>query len=158
MGLDQYLSVRQYIGNWDHDDEEERAKCRATLAAVGFDETILDKGSPHVYVEICIGYWRKANQIHGWFVDNVQGGKDECQQSYVEREQLENLRELCFQVRKRKHDATVLMPPTAGFFFGSQAIDEYYWHDIDHTLDVIDKALTKFPKGSGWEFYYRSSW
>ena len=24
------------------------------------------------------GYWRKANQIHKWFVDNVQGGIDDC--------------------------------------------------------------------------------
>lgn len=25
-----------------------------------------------------IGYWRKANQIHQWFVDNIQDGVDDC--------------------------------------------------------------------------------
>ena len=25
-----------------------------------------------------VGYWRKANQIHNWFVQNVQGGEDDC--------------------------------------------------------------------------------
>jgi len=25
-----------------------------------------------------VGYWRKANHIHKWFVDNVQNGVDEC--------------------------------------------------------------------------------
>lgn len=25
-----------------------------------------------------VGYWRKANAIHGWFVDNVQKGNDDC--------------------------------------------------------------------------------
>lgn len=25
-----------------------------------------------------IGYWRKANQIHNWFVENVQDGEDDC--------------------------------------------------------------------------------
>jgi len=26
-----------------------------------------------------VGYWRKANQIHGWFVENIQDGEDDCQ-------------------------------------------------------------------------------
>ena len=25
-----------------------------------------------------VGYWRKANHIHSWFVDNVQDGVDDC--------------------------------------------------------------------------------
>lgn len=25
-----------------------------------------------------VGYWRKANAIHMWFVDNVQNGEDDC--------------------------------------------------------------------------------
>jgi hypothetical protein len=38
-----------------------------------------------------IGYWRKANQIHAWFVDNVQGGKDDCEEYGVSRSQLGQL-------------------------------------------------------------------
>ena len=36
-------------------------------------------------------YWRKANQIHKWFVDNVQGGKDDCGNYDVDVEQLKEL-------------------------------------------------------------------
>lgn len=25
-----------------------------------------------------VGYWRKANQIHNWFVENIQDGVDDC--------------------------------------------------------------------------------
>lgn len=25
-----------------------------------------------------VGYWRKANHIHKWFVDNIQDGEDDC--------------------------------------------------------------------------------
>lgn len=25
-----------------------------------------------------VGYWRKANEIHNWFVENVQDGEDDC--------------------------------------------------------------------------------
>lgn len=46
-----------------------------------------------------IGYWRKANQIHNWFVENVQSGIDECQSSFVSREQLAFLLDLCKMVR-----------------------------------------------------------
>lgn len=38
-----------------------------------------------MYLEKCsngneeeVGYWRKSNQIHNWFVENVQDGEDDC--------------------------------------------------------------------------------
>lgn len=43
-------------------------------------------------------YWRKANQIHNWFVTNVQGGNDNCQEYEVSKEQIEELRDLCIEV------------------------------------------------------------
>ncbi len=66
-------------------------------------------------------YWRKANHIHGWFVDNVQQGRDECQESYVETDQLKELRDLCKKVLETKN--TDLFPLTAGFFFVSTDVD-----------------------------------
>ena len=38
-----------------------------------------------------VAYWRKANQIHNWFVENVQGGNDDCGSYYVDTEKLEAL-------------------------------------------------------------------
>ena len=43
-------------------------------------------------------YWRKANQIHRWFVENVQDGIDECQESDVSLGQLIELRDACKKV------------------------------------------------------------
>jgi hypothetical protein len=45
-----------------------------------------------------VGYWRKANQIHAWFVENVQDGKDDCGDYYVEKEQLAQLLDRCRKV------------------------------------------------------------
>lgn len=42
-----------------------------------------------------IGYWRKANAIHGWFVRECADGVDECQPITVTREQLAQLRTDC---------------------------------------------------------------
>ncbi|RMD67339.1 hypothetical protein D6833_00315 [Candidatus Parcubacteria bacterium] len=36
-------------------------------------------------------YGRKVNAIHRWFVENVQGGEDDCGEYEVSREQLQEL-------------------------------------------------------------------
>lgn len=46
-----------------------------------------------------VGYWRKANAIHKWFVENVQNGIDDCDYYEVSKEQLEDLLETCVKVR-----------------------------------------------------------
>ena len=45
-----------------------------------------------------IGYWRKANAIHRWFVDNVQGGADDCEFYEVTKDHLKTLRNLCITI------------------------------------------------------------
>lgn len=40
-----------------------------------------------------IAYWRKANEIHRWFVENVQSGNDDCGTYEVSVEQLGELRD-----------------------------------------------------------------
>ena len=42
-----------------------------------------------------IGYWRKANAIHNWFVQNVQNGVDDCGTYIVTKENLEELLYAC---------------------------------------------------------------
>lgn len=43
-----------------------------------------------------IGYWRKANQIHDWFVNHVQDGEDDCHyHNEVTKEILEELLDTC---------------------------------------------------------------
>ena len=84
-------------------------------------------------------YWRKANAIHKWFVDNVQGGNDDCGTYEVEWEQLTNLRDTCREVLADIGKATELLPPTEGFFFGSTEIDDWYRSDLEHTASEIDR-------------------
>ena len=46
-----------------------------------------------------VGYWRKANEIHNWFVDNVQDGIDDCDyHREVTKEVLEELLNVCNRV------------------------------------------------------------
>jgi hypothetical protein len=114
-------------------------------------------------VKFTVAYWRKANQVHNWIVQNVQSGEDECRPHYVERSQLEELRTLCLNliVLHEKGDPTLRakikesLPPTEGFFFGSYKIDDSYWYDIRQTLEQLNRVLA-MP--DDWEFEYQSSW
>lgn len=46
-------------------------------------------------------YWRKANQIHRYFVENVQNGIDDCSYYKVSKEQIEELLRRCKDVINR---------------------------------------------------------
>lgn len=45
-----------------------------------------------------VGYWRKANHIHAWFVNKVQGGTDDCSYYFVTEDQFLELKETCEKV------------------------------------------------------------
>lgn len=95
MGLDQYLTKSTYVKNWDHQKPEERHKF---FIAKGDQERTDIKPERITSIKEEIMYWRKANQIHKWFVDNVQSGIDDCGDYYVEPAKLKTLFETCEKV------------------------------------------------------------
>lgn len=97
MGLDMYLSARRSIANYEWYDESERKLFSDTIRRIRAEDLVSDE-SPQLEIHVTCAYWRKANQIHNWFVENVQDGKDDCGDYYVSRSQLEELRELCQRV------------------------------------------------------------
>lgn len=116
----------------------------------------MDKELPSIQCQVKIGYWRKANAIHDWFVQNCQDGNDDCRESYVSIEQLEELRKICQMVLDNHALASEHLPTTSGFFFGSTEYDELYFQDLQSTVEIIDNALSKI--GDEWTFTYQSSW
>lgn len=106
-----------------------------------------------------IGYWRKANAIHEWFVKNVQGGKDDCGIYEVTKEQLAELLEVCVAVKNdfSESTATRLLPTMSGFFFGSTEYDEYYWEQISYTISLLEKIINETDFNNEM-IVYSSSW
>jgi len=150
MGLDMYLSKKTYVKYWEHNGDN---NYEVTVTKAGKPTNIDPKKVSYIVEEV--GYWRKANQIHNWFVENVQYGKDECQESYVSREQLEELLGVCRIVKIDKQKAEQLLPTQSGFFFGGTEYDEYYYQDIDSTIEILEEALSD---ESADDFAYRASW
>lgn len=151
MGLDMYLTKRTYVKNWDHMQPEEKTVI-----------TVLRDGKPLPGVDINkiseiveeVAYWRKANAIHAWFVKEVQEGNDNCQDSYVAREQLKELVDLCKLVLDKPKLALTKLPPQSGFFFGGTDIDEYYLEDLKMTVKMLEPCVAD----EGGSYYYHASW
>jgi hypothetical protein len=160
MGLDQYLEARKYVGGWSFRPIDEQNTYEDTLALLGLTKADLDPdATPVAKVSVGVGYWRKANQVHAWFVQNVQNGEDDCGTYFVSREQLEELVDVCKNVKIDHSKAGELLPVGEGFFFGSYEYDEYYFGQIDNTIEMLEKILYN-PKfaGDDWDFQYHSSW
>ncbi len=152
MGLDMYLYKKNYI--WQGEWVKPEAKQEVIVKKGGeVDSTIKPERVKYVVEEVA--YWRKANQIHKWFVDNVQGGEDNCGNYWVSREKLEELLDLCKQVKVDNSKAEELLPSQSGFFFGGTEYDEWYYNDIDNTIQMLEEVLSD---KSADEFEYNSSW
>ena len=96
MGLDMYLRRKMYVGaNYDFNGVEGSIDItiKGEKLPINFKRvvSIVEEGI----------YWRKANAIHKWFVDNVQKGEDDCGSYYVDLGQLRELLAVCKQVKEK---------------------------------------------------------
>ena len=147
MGLDMYLTAKRYI--YDFDDSGKALKF--------YLDDLKVNGMSVKEISYEAGYWRKTNQIHKWFVDNVQKGVDNCGEYLVTTEELEKLLEQVNEVLRNRDKAQELLPTANGFFFGSYTYDEGYFDDLIQTKAIIENVLSidDLPK---YDFYYSSSW
>lgn len=182
MGLDMYLEAERYISGWGHGPDPEYSQLKKIL---GVSPT---EHSPSFSVSYNVAYWRKANAIHNWFVQNVQGGKDECQRSYVERSQLIKLRDLCQDVIdhcevidgqvhsgtqynaehpngiKLMEDGKVIKDASyAEAHLPAQSGfffggTEYDEYYLDNLYSTVEQLDEALKLGDDFEFYYRASW
>lgn len=92
MGLDMRLSKRTYVKNWEHMKPEEKVQVKLSGNEKKIKGINIDKITN---IEEEVMYWRKANAIHKWFVDNCGDGEDNCQEIYVSRDDLKKLLSIC---------------------------------------------------------------
>lgn len=150
MGLDMYLEARIYGGQFLNKEYFEM------FNAVPIDWPVKPESFE---LKAQVGYWRKANQIHGWFVENVQGGQDDCRSYWVSKEQLIELRDLCQRVIDSGDPefAKEHLPPSDGFFFGSNSIDDYYWTELRDTIAILSRVIN-WQLLDDADIHYRASW
>jgi hypothetical protein len=76
MGLDMYLSGRKFMR-----PDFENAGNERKEDGFRVDEVKLD-----------LAYWRKHPDLHGYIVRHYMGGKDECQEVFLDAEALRAIR------------------------------------------------------------------
>ena len=153
MGLDMYLNKKTYVKKWNHTPEH------------SVYNITIDRERGHgiktervTFIEEELMYWRKANQIHKYFVDTVGKGEDNCQEMYVDTETIEDLIDKLKKVVKAKDDSVSrkLLPTGSGFFFGSTEYDEYYYEECEVTLNELSNLMDDGDLDG--DIYYQASW
>ena len=116
-----------------------------------------------------VGYWRKANAIHNWILENCAARDkwadpiDDCRPIEIPLEKLEELLDTCKEVLEDHSLAKKLLPTLDGFLFGSTEYDEWYFRTIEATIDIIVPVI-KFMKHMSeikdytWSIIYQASW
>jgi hypothetical protein len=153
MGLDQYLTKRHYVKNWNHTPEEK--KSQVIVLKGGKENSDIDTTKVKEVI-VDVAYWRKFNALHKWFVEKVQNNEDDCKEYFVDIMDLKDLLETLKQVRDNKDKAEELLPTAAGFFFGGTDYDEYYYDNVDETIEILEKELA--IENNDADYYYSSSW
>jgi hypothetical protein len=147
MGLDMYLTAKRYIYDFGDDGKALREQL----------EDLKINGMKVKEISYEAGYWRKANQIHKWFVDNIQEGVDNCGEYLVGITELEGLLEKVNEVLRNRNKAHELLPTSSGFFFGNDSYGDWYFDDLIQTKAIIENVLS-IDDLHQYELYYSSSW
>jgi hypothetical protein len=160
-----YLSRWKFRGETDESRMADAVEEAAGLLVFAVDDSegghlAWVKDQEAVVVSITCMYWRKANAIHAWFVDNCQAGVDDCGEYLVHPEQMAQLRTHCLQELEayKKGQAGQILTPRAGFFFGGTEVDEWYARELQETVDGLERVINLAIQIGGIDFYYHSSW
>ncbi|MGA1049396.1 MAG: hypothetical protein ACO3UU_15425, partial [Minisyncoccia bacterium] len=143
-----YVKACVVVSKFDADftkDEDTKNNIMQALNTIKNIPCIPDgmKKEDNFLIESTVARWRKANQIHKWFVDNVMSGVDECQTVYINRKNIKTIINLCEKVLETPQLAESLLPTGSGFFFGSTEYDDYYFQDLKDTIMMLSPLLEK---------------
>jgi hypothetical protein len=156
MGLDMYLTKKIYIGaHYDHRNVEASVEIKVNGNVINIKPKMISE------IHERAAYWRKANHIHKWFVDNVQNGEDDCGDYEVTISQLKELVALCEQVLEKKDNefSQENLPTQGGFFFGDTEYEAYYYEDVADTIKMLSEAVEGvFENDYEVSFEYHSYW
>jgi hypothetical protein len=167
MGLDMFLISLPKIEGMDY-DEVQMANLHLSNLQTEQNE-IYEKVKPHIKhfeefghswasLREKVAYWRKANQIHNWFVENLRNGEDEpCFIELVTKDNLKDLYDLCIKILSDKEEPSDILPTRPGCFFGSYDYGEFYYWQIEETKIMLAKLLETFNFETHY-LMYECSW
>jgi hypothetical protein len=150
---------------------KEHIKGRCKQSYDKLNDSVKERGIYSKWLSIFedVGYLRKANQIHNFIVQECQDGVDECQLSIVRKTHLKDLLKRCKKaisvkdiylndgILKDGEGIEEYLPTTSGSFFGGTEFNEWFFNDVEETIELIEKVL-KETDFKTQVICYRSSW
>jgi hypothetical protein len=162
MGLDQYLTAKKYVSKWNYDDGfDNKTITQEFQDLLPMDTPDITKYGQFsgITVEYPVGYWRKANAIHKFFVSEVGEEVDDCREMWVNRDILVELRSRCDDVLKADNTEEMAqevgLETVSGFFFGDTEYGDWYKEDLKLTVEICDFVLA-LPEE--YSIHYQASW
>lgn len=169
MGLDMYLNKKIYVFT----QYQYKDNYKTTITIDTGENSLSFETKTGTDYDLADAYWRKANAVHNWFVQNVQNGEDDCGTYELTEEKLKELRDVCEKILSTRvskgtaiaiNQAKELLPTKGGFFYGNTDYDEYYFGELLDTINQIDDLIQTEPpeeiEGVSFSVYYEysSSW
>lgn len=150
MGLDMYLKRGKKIPKKSNRQLVDLANKYSWLKESDLDRVptnikdYLQKGvseysGVHYDLTTEVGYWRKANEIHEWFVQHIQNGVDECNTYIVPKVALQALLSDCKKVLASSELKVVGQRTVKDF-------DNEKNDFVEKTVDVLELADTSVAK------------
>lgn len=182
MGLDMYLYKKHYVQNWEHQTPEERHNI-----SIKKGDNVREDIKPEriAYITEQVGYWRKFNALHNWFIDECNEGEDKYREIYVSSDKLfellNTLKDVIKIIKKSKkkkvsvqtgwnsdgntyseidvydceEELEQIFPTRSGFFFGSTEYGDWYKSNVEKTIELLKNELVDVDK---YDYYYQASW
>lgn len=95
-------------------------------------------------------YWRKANQIRGWFADMPTFRDNGI--TVITKADLKSLYLDIESVLKEPLCADEILPTTSGFIFGSLEYDEYYFDTLKRTKETLKAVIDSDSDDEVYEY------
>lgn len=172
MGLDMFLNRSRDL-SWDE--------------IQGLKEKLPKAQNPILGIKEEVAYWRKANQIHNFFMQKDVDGEDRI--AKVGISDIKKLLDICKRLKRElrletgkihigtkytkdgKEEqytdgevianpelAEALLPTRAGFFFGSTDYDGYYYEQICDAIHTLQRIVDEHDKYENVSYEYIASW
>ena len=162
MGLDMYFYARKTTykshAKWNKSEVDETNYPEDLKV---FADYIYDCNFKSVDIETYyqIGYFRKFNALHSYIVKNFAGGRDNCQNIFLSKGNVEQIKAALDEALEAgtEEKAKDVLPTQSGFFFGSTTYDDFYFEDVKEATDLMQMLLDNFDF-KNYELIYGASW
>lgn len=149
MGLDMYAYKRTYVGNQYEKDLKKQVRVLPPQEEGGYKGQVkLIDQSKVSEIKENIAYWRKANAIHNWFVNNIQDGEDDCKEYEFGVEEMQKLVDICKTILDTAKTDT-------GMIVNGQTMKDGEWENIMGEGIIVtnpEEVAELLPPTSGFFF------